>query len=312
MKLLKKIVRVLSASRTNSDDSINKFATPIKRRKTLENSDDIPHQLIDMTTLTKIFELNEQQYNLLKKRALIQLEPILRKCLRMNNKETAKFIDSLKLDSEQHRKPVMLGNIFGCPLDQISSELINTDTQFPLIIVRLMQSFVTRGGFQQEGPFRIEGDKLLLTELVNGISRGVEADGISIDSFPLPVISAAIKRYIRLIPGSLIPKSTTALIVKLYNIKDANLRTLSIQLLLLTLPFQHSKVFTSLNLFLKACSMQKNVHKMSAVALSVCFGPTIFDTGIDIKIVGIVNNLLSEIITEYSHYSKVPSILLQN
>ena len=172
-----------------------------------------------------------------------------------------------------------------------------------------MHSFVSRGGFEQEGPFRVEGDKQQLSELVAGISSGYESNGTDIDSYPVPVLAAAIKRYIRSIPGFLIPQAATSLLVKLSNLKDSSLRTLAIQLILLTLPYQNAKALSSINLLLKTCSLQESVHKMSATALTVCFGPTLFDTGIDWNLVSGVNNLLNELIQNYSTYSIVPSTL---
>ena len=310
MKLIRKIVNAFSASRTDltASKSLESFASPTKRRKTLDNGDEIPYQLIQLPVGTSILQLNEQQYAIVRKRAASQLEPILRKCLRMSKKEAAKTIAQLKNDSTELMKPVS-ENIFGCPLSQLPSAIVNTETQLPRVIVKLIHSFVTRGGFEQEGPFRIEGDKLQLARLISGISQGYEIEGIDIDSFPVAVLAAAIKRYLRTIPGSLIPKTTTEVLVKFSNIKDNNLGTLAIQLVLLTLPYQHAKVFASTNLLLKACSVRESVHKMSASALTVCFGPTLFDTGIDLNMVSVVNNLLNEFIENYSNYSVIPAAL---
>lgn len=308
MKLLKKLVSAFSASRHSLEDSIEKLSSPSKRRKTMDKSDDIPLQLIQLPIGASVLQLNEQQYMQVRQRAAAQLEPILRKGLRMSKKEALKTISILKTDPSGSLKE-FTGNIFGCPLAQLSSELINPDTQLPRIIVKLMHSFVSRGGFEREGPFRVEGDKQQLAQLVEGISSGFEAEGIEIDSYPLAVLAAALKRYLRSMPGSLIPQSTTELLAKLFNLKDNNLRTLAIQLVLLTLPYQHAKVLASTNLLLKACAVKEQVHKMSAAALSVCFGPTLFDTGMDLKIVGIANSLLHELIQNYSKYSIVPAAL---
>lgn len=307
MKILKKFVTAFSASRTDLHDSIEKLSGPAKRRKTID-SDDIPHQVIQLPIGASILQLNELQYNQVRKRSAKQLEPILKKCLRMNKKDAAKIVLSL-LNYSEPQSTSQSESIFGCPLNQIPADILSQETQMPLVIVKLMHSFVMRGGFEQEGPFRIEGDKQQLTELVNGISKGFEAEGINIDSYPIQVLAAAIKRYIRTIPGSLIPQQTTSLLVKLFNLKDNLLRSVAIHLTLLTLPFQHAKIFASVNLLLKTCSMRERIHKMSAAALTVCFGPTIFDTGIDLHLVSGVNSLLNELIENYSIYSIVPSIL---
>ena len=311
MKLLKKFVNALSSSRTSLSDSLEKLNSPVKRRKTLDNSDDIPHQMIELPIGQHILHLNEQQYMEVRQRAAEQLELILKKCLRLSKKDASKLVASLQQQNNEQLLDTQADtlNIFNCPLIQLPAEIVNPDTQLPRIIVRLMHSFVRRGGFEQEGPFRVEGDKQQLAELVAGISSGFEANGINVDSYPIPVLGAAIKRYIRSIPGFLIPQNTTALLVKLYNLKDNALRTLAIQLVLLTLPYQHAKALSSLNLLLKTCSLQESVHKMSAAALTVCFGPTLFDTGIDLNLVSGVNNLLNELIENYSTYSIVPSAL---
>lgn len=305
MKLLKKIVNAFSASRTDLHDSIERLAGPTKRRKTIDN-DEIPHQMIEAPTGASILQLNKQQYDQVRKLSGRQLEPILKKCLRMSKKEAARTVSQLLNYTEPQTNSE---SIFGCPINLIPSEMMNQDTQLPVVIVKLMHSFVSRGGFEQEGPFRIEGDKQQLNDLVMGISKGFEAEGTEIDSFPIAVLAAAIKRYLRCIPGSLIPQETTAVLVKLFNLKDNLLRSVAIHLTLLTLPFQHAKIFASVNLLLKTCSMRESVHKMSAAALTVCFGPTLFDTGIDLNLVSGVNSLLNELIENYSIYSIVPSII---
>ena len=310
MKLLKKFVDAFSTSKASMSDSLEKLNSPTKRRKTIDNSDDIPHQLIELPIGEHVLNLSEQQYMLVRRKAIEQLGLILKRCLRMNKKEVARLI-SCPLNSEHCvlNQPQNTLNIFNCPLIQLPANIINSDTQLPRVIVKLMHSFVQRGGFEQEGPFRVEGDKQLLSELVAGISSGLESNGLCIDSYPVPVLGAAIKRYIRSIPGFLIPQTATSLLVKLYNLKDSSLRSFAIQLVLLTLPYQHAKALSSINLLLKTCSLNESVHKMSAAALTVCFGPTLFDTGIDLNLVSGVNSLLNELIQNYSIYSIVPSAL---
>lgn len=312
MKLIRKIVNALSASRTDLSESksqsFEKMTSPTKRRKTLDNFDEIPYQLIQIPVGTSVLNLNEQEYAIVRKMAACQLESILRKTLKMSKKETANTIATLRSDPHDYVKPSS-ENIFGCPLNQLPASIVNPETQLPRVIVKVINSFVSRGGFEQEGPFRVEGDKQQLAELVAGISQGYEVQGIDIDSFPIAVLAATIKRYLRSIPGSLISKEATELLVKLSNLKDNNLRSLAIQLVLLTLPYQHAKVFASTNLLLKACSVRENVHKMSAVALTVCFGPTLFETGINLDLVSGANRLLKEFIENYSNYSIIPATL---
>lgn len=313
MKLIRKIVNALSASRTDLSDSKSKsfetLASPSKRRKTIDNTvDDIPYQNIRIPVGTSVLNLSEQEYAVVRKRAAFQLEPILRKALKLSKKEAANIIANLKGDPMDNIKSDS-ENIFGCPLNQLPSYIVNPETQLPRVIVKCIHSFVSRGGFEQEGPFRVEGDKQQLAELVSGISQGYEIEGIDINSFPVAVLAATIKRYLRTIPGSLIPKEATEVLVKLSNLKDNNLRSLAIQLVLLTLPYQHAKVFASTNLLLKACSVRENVHKMSAAALTVCFGPTLFDTGINLDLVSGVNSLLKEFIENYTNYSLIPASL---
>ena len=307
MKLLRKFVNALSASRTDFEYSIDKISGPTKRRKTIDN-DDVPLQIIQLPIGASVLELNQEQYEQIKRKAAKHLEPILRKCLRMNKKEAAKTISSLQ-NCSSPTTTSSPNSIFGCPLDQIPIELISRETQLPLVIVKLMHSFVFRGGLEQEGPFRTEGDKQQLSELVDAISQGYEAEGIEIDSYPVPVLGAAVKRYLRSIPGSLIPKETTEVLVKLFNLKNSIMRSVAIQLTLFTIPFQHAKILTSINLLLKTCALQERVHKMSAAALTVCFGPTLFEVGTDLNLVCGVNNLLHELIENYSIYSTVPTIL---
>ena len=312
MKLIRKFVRAFSSSRTELSEfksqSFEKIVSPTKRYKTLVNSDEIPYQLIRIPVGTSVLNLNELEYAIVRKRAAYQLESILRKTLKMSKKEAAITIANLRSNIDNYIKPAS-ENIFGCPLNQLPASVINPETQLPRVIVKVIHSFVSRGGFDQEGPFRVEGDKQQLAELVAGISKGYEVQGINIDSFPIAVLAATIKRYLRTIPGSLISKEATELLVKLSNLKDNNLRSLAIQLVLLTLPYQHAKVFASTNLLLKACSVRENVHKMSAVALTVCFGPTLFETGINLDLVSGVNSLLKEFIENYSNYSIIPAAL---
>lgn len=313
MKLIKKLVNALSASKASLSDSFEKLNSPAKRRKTLDNSDDIPRQLIELPIGQNVLQLSEQQWMLVRNKAAEHLEVVLRKCLRMSRKEASKLVSTLQIYDHfaTYNNPNSVDslNIFSCPLVQLPSDLVNFDTQLPRVIIKLMHSFVKKGGFEQEGPFRVEGDKQQLSELVTGISGGIEANGIKIDSYPVPVIGAAIKRYFRSIPGFLIPQTTTSLLVKLNTLKDDSLRTLAIQLVLLTLPYQHAKALATINLLLKTCSLQESVHKMSASALTVCFGPTLFDTGVDLNLVNGVNSLLRDLIQNYSIYSIVPLAL---
>lgn len=311
MKLLKKIVNALSASKANLSDSFEKINSPAKRRKTIDNSDDIPYQLIELPIGENILNLNEQQWMLVRNKAADHLEVILKKCLRMSRKEATKLVSNLQNYDQfafvQPQQDTL--NIFSCPLVQLPAEIVNPDTQLPRVIVKLMHSFVKKGGFEQEGPFRVEGDKQQLFELVTAISGGIEANGTEIDSYPVPVLGAAIKRYIRSIPGFLISQTATSLLVRLNSLKDDSLRTLAIQLVLLTLPFQQAKALATINLLLKTCSLQESVHKMSTSALTVCFGPSLFDTGVDLNLVNGVNNLLNDLIQNYSIYSIVPLAL---
>jgi hypothetical protein len=313
MKLIRKIVNTFSASRNDLSESksksFEKLASPSKRRKTTNNVDEIPYQLIRIPIGTSVLNLNEQEYAFVRKRAASQLEHILRKTLKLSKKEAAKTIANLRSDTNDYIKPPDSENIFGCPLNQLPIAIVNPETQLPRVIVKVIHSFLSRGGFEQEGPFRVEGDKQQLAELVSGISQGYEVEGIDIDSFPIAVLAATIKRYLRTIPGSLIPKEATKVLVRLSNLKDNNLRSLAIQLVLLTLPYQHAKVFASTNLLLKACSVRENIHKMSAAALTVCFGPTLFDTGINLDLVSGANSLLKEFIENYSNYSIIPAAL---
>ena len=180
MKLLKKFVNALSLSRASMSDSFEKLNSPTKRRKTIDNSDDIPHQLIELPIGEHIIHLNEQQYMMVRSRASDQLEIILKKCLRMSKKDASKLVFNLQNhDQFIINQPQDTLNIFNCPLIQLPADIVNPDTQLPRVIVKLMHSFVSRGGFEQEGPFRVEGDKQQLSELVAGISSGYESNGTS-------------------------------------------------------------------------------------------------------------------------------------
>lgn len=310
LKLLKAFQRAFSVSRTGSDDSLQKLHGATKRRKTIEDADEIPYQLIGLPDGFSLMDLNEDQHRLLKERALHHLQPVLKKALNMKKKELAKTISALKHLEPANVAPTDKFSIFGTPLSQIPAELINSDSQLPHVIVQLMYAFVFGGGFEQEGPFRIEGDKQLLNQLVNGISQGVESDE-KISSYPLPVIGAAIKRYLRQIPGSLIPEVVSSLLHRLSRIQDSELKTFATQLLLLTLPFRHAKAFSTVLLLLKACSTRESTHKMSASALSVCFGPTLFNTGTDLQLLSAINAQLSDLITDFCKYTSIPSSILK-
>ena len=314
MKLLKKIAKAISSSRTelNEADSLDHLIeSPAKRRKTLNGSidDDIPYTPIELPLNSLVLQITEKQHGYIKKRAALQLETILRKCLRMSKKEALKTVASLsqveaKVETSQDF------SIFGCSLANLPGNLVNQETQLPTVILELMHLFASLGGFEQEGPFRLEGDKQILSQLIANISKGFPQEGTELAKVPIPVIAAAIKRYLRSIPGSLIPQSATSVLVKLFNLKDHNLRVLAIQLVILSLPFQHLKVLSTLKLFLKACSEREQTHKMSIEALAVCFGPTLFDTGMDLNLVTGANGLLQELITNHAHYLNIPKSIL--
>lgn len=302
MKLVKKLLRSFSQD----------FASANKRLKTVESDgEDIPYRTISVPIGTALLDLKEEDYEGLRQAALTQLPNVLKKAFKLDRKEVQSVMGKLSHPDVVNYVTQDKFSIFGLPLTQLPPELVNQDSQLPLIIVKAMRAFVYNGGFEREGPFRTEGDKQQLAELIESISPGYEIEHKDVDSFPVPVLGAAIKRYLRQIPGCLIPAQHAVLLAKSSTIHDSHSRQLLQQLLLFSLPFRNAKIFASVLLLLQACAARQSVHKMSAQALAVCFGPTIFDTGVDLKLISSLNELLTQFISERGTFFSVPSCIME-
>lgn len=303
MKLVKKFLRSFSQDFSDSKDT-KKFKVGH------DGIQDIPYQIIGVPAGTPLLDLKWEDYEKLRVSALQQLPNILKKALRMDKSTIQKVMTQLK-DVENQAQPAGDFSIFGYPLHLLPSELVNHESQLPLIIIKLMKAFVYGGGFEREGPFRTEGDKQVLLELVQSISQGFESEGVQVESFPVPVLAAAIKRYLRQIPGCLIPAQQAQLLAKAATLQDDALQQAMKQLLIFSLPFRNAKILSSILLLLQGCAVHESVHKMSSQALAVCFGPTVFDTGIDLQLITTLNSLLAEFISERATLMTVPDCIVE-
>lgn len=314
-QLVRKLLRSFSAHDTASASMDTLRQDPAKKVKISDEAgfddEEIPHNSLGIVAGTSILDLDRDQFEGLKSAASQQLAVMLKKCFKMDKSAINKVLFSINQDNQHMPSQTASFNIFGYPLEYLPEELINQESQIPRIILKVMHAFVYGGGFEREGPFRTEGDKQQLAELVESISQGFEREGIQIAQFPLPVLAAAIKRYMRQIPGSLVPASHASILSKAYCLQDENMRRALVQTTLLTLPFKNAKVLSALLLLLQACASRDYTHKMSAGGLAVCFGPTLFDTGTDLHMTANVNGLLTELILNRPQYASVPSFVLE-
>jgi hypothetical protein len=305
MKLVKKLLRSFSQDWETSSKRLKKVASEA-------GEDEIPYRTIGVPIGTALLDLNEEDYEKLRVAALQQLPNLLKKAFHLDKKALQSTCGKLAYpDTPNYISQAEL-SIFGMPLAQLPHELVNQESQLPFIIVKLMRAFVYSGGFEREGPFRTEGDKQQLTELIDSIAKGYESANKQVESFPVPVLAAGIKRYLRQIPGCLIPAQHSQLLSQSSELEDAPTRQLIQQMLLFSLPFRNAKILSSILLLLQACAARESAHKMSATALAVCFGPTVFDTGVDLKLIARSNDLLAQFIADRSTFFSVPSSIVES
>lgn len=318
MKLVKKLVHSLASSRAASADSLNQLEGPFKKFKANESGDEVPYAFIDIKPGTTILDLDEYQYRQVRKAALTQLQGLLKQLPKTERGNVSSLMTGIVRDRpvDLAEIPAATGkssfSIFGCPLELLPVDQVNRQTHLPSVIVRAMSAFVFNGGLEHEGPFRVEGDKAQLAELVEAVSRGYEHEGVTLDNYPSPVLGALIKRYLRQIPGSLFPSAATKMLVKTASLREESLRYLAVHLTILSLPHAHVKVFTTVLLLLGVCAARESVHKMSAASLAVCLGPTIFDTGMDLDLINGINGILAELINDRVAYITIPEIILKS
>ena len=306
MKLVKKLLRSFSQD-LNFESSSKRTRTSVCEAQ----EDEIPYRTIGVPVGTALLDLGEEDYEKLRQAALQQLPSLLKNAFHLDKKQVLTTIGKLSYPDTPNYICQSEFSIFGMPLAQLPHELVNQESQLPCIIVKLMRAFVYNGGFEREGPFRTEGDKQQLAELIDSIAKGYESAEKPVESFPVPVLAAAIKRFLRQIPGCLIPAQHSQLLARANEIEDAPTRQLLQQLLLFSLPFRNAKVLSAILLLLQACASRESTHKMSAAALAVCFGPTIFDTGVDLKMIAAANELLTQFISDRSTFFSVPSSIVE-
>ncbi len=305
MKLVKKLLHSFSQSQDIENTK--------KRLRTIASEDgqEIPYSTIGVPIGTALLDLNEEDYDKLRLAALQQLPDLLKKAFKLDRKEVQNILGKLNYPDTLNFVSQPEFSIFGLPLTQLPYELVNQESQLPFIIVKVMRAFVYNGGFEREGPFRTEGDKQQLAELVELIEKGFERTSVRVENFQVPVLGAAIKRYLRQIPGCLVPSQHAILLARTSELQDPATRQLLQQFFLFSLPFRNAKILSTILLLLQACAARECAHKMSAQALAVCFGPTLFDTGVDLKLIASLNELLRQFIANRNIFFSVPSSIIE-
>jgi hypothetical protein len=311
MKVVKSFLKSFAASHGGSEESVNSFD---RKRLKCGSKDDAALEVTELMETLKpsasILDVSEAEHEVLRAHLVPILAEVLQNALLLSKREASKVVAELSV--EKSLEPGQVHGIFGCPLHQLDAQLRDPYTGLPKVIVETMSAFIDNGGFEREGPFRIEGDKLELAALATAIQDGFESEHGILRRNQAPVLAALIKRYLRQIPGFLIPTQALQVLLHLnQRLKDASTRLLITQILILCLPHYQAKALMALLTFLQASAHRESTHKMSAAAIAVCLGPSVFDCGLDLQRINSSNALLGELIANRHSIINLPLSLLR-
>ena len=224
--------------------------------------------------------------------------------------------------------------IFGCPLDELPASCRNCDSGLPRVIIRLMQLIYDKG-CNEYGLFRLEGNSEFVDKLMQSISPGFESsnsDGL-LEQADVHDLAALFKRYLRSIPGLLVPFTYVDALYALRNVPDNVLRMRMSKLVLLCLPQDNLRALSGVVLFLRAILtlpnhtispdsllalsnqvMSRNANKnntsnfiqpslacTSHVHLANIFMPTLFAVPSDFGAIAWMTGILAEILQKHLH-----------
>ncbi|XP_019851400.1 PREDICTED: rho GTPase-activating protein 32-like isoform X2 [Amphimedon queenslandica] len=208
--------------------------------------------------------------------------------------------------------------VFGVPLKQLLDQPAQSESRkislpakhfsasngphaIPPVVVKIV-NHIEKHGLDQEGLYRINGNSKLVEKLRIRFDNDGDVDLTDVEIYS---IGSLLKLFLRQLPDPLVPDPVVDCVVKLQETITGSYTPVEIKKvkdILTALPKDHYRLLKYLCAHLSLVAEHTGSNKMTAVSLSIVFGPNIFRCGdqlSDIKRQGYANSAFAQMILHY-------------
>eukprot|EP01119_Soliformovum_irregulare_P007791 TRINITY_DN2027_c0_g1_i3.p1 TRINITY_DN2027_c0_g1~~TRINITY_DN2027_c0_g1_i3.p1 ORF type:complete len:564 (+),score=171.25 TRINITY_DN2027_c0_g1_i3:52-1743(+) len=168
-----------------------------------------------------------------------------------------------------------MSKVFGVPLETLvaSDKKKHHHIQVPYVLQQAVR-LIVRNGIDNEGIFRISGNKEKVASYVEAINKGVELDFVKDRANPNDVASL-LKQFLRELPDPLLTFSKYNQWIKSYETSDLDEQRDTIINLIKGLPEANQATLRLIIPFMGRIAMNSSINKMDSGNLSKTIGPNL-------------------------------------